>query len=85
MLQKLRPIGPQIEVAAKKMIRTNPFHEERIARPLEGESEPKGALAPIAGFLMKILFAAHMARYDLLRAVQGLLDGSLLLIVEVSV
>ena len=86
MLQKLRPIGPQIEVAAKKMIRTNPFHEERIARPLEGESEPKGALAPIAArVLMKILFAAHMARYDLLRAVQGLLDGSLLLIVEVSV
>jgi len=64
---------------------STPFHEERIARPLEGESEPKGALAPIAGFLMKILFAAHMARYDLLRAVQGLLDGSLLLIVEVSV
>ena len=64
---------------------STPFHEERIARPLEGESEPKGALAPIAArFLMKILFAAHMARYDLLRAVQGLLDGSLLLIVDVS-
>ena len=50
-----------------------PFHEERIARPLEGESEQKGALAPIAArVLMKILFAARMARYDLLRAVQGL-------------
>eukprot|EP00435_Cladocopium_sp_Y103_P069367 s912_g33.t1 len=52
---------------------STPFHEERIARPLEGESEPKGALAPIAArVLMKILFAARMARYDLLRAVQGL-------------
>ena len=38
---------------------STPFHEERIARPLEGESEPKGALAPIAArVLMKILFAA---------------------------
>ena len=52
---------------------STPFHEERIARPLEGESEPKGALAQIAArVLMKILFAARMARYDLLRAVQGL-------------
>ena len=50
-----------------------PFHEERIARPLEGESAPKGALAPMAArVLMKILFAARMARYDLLTAVQGL-------------
>ena len=52
---------------------STPFHEERIARPLEGESEPKGALALIAArVLMKILFAARMARYDLPRAVQGL-------------
>ena len=52
---------------------STPFHEERIARPLEGESEPKGALAPIAArVLMKVLFAARMARYDLIRAVQGL-------------
>ena len=52
---------------------STPFHEEKIARPLEGESEPKGALAPIAArVLMKILFAARMARYDLPRAVQGL-------------
>lgn len=50
-----------------------PFHEERIARALEGESDQKGALAPIAArVLMKILFAARMARYNLLRAVQGL-------------
>ena len=50
-----------------------PFHEERIARPVADESEKKGVLAPIAArVLMKILFAARMARYDLLRAVQGL-------------
>ena len=48
-----------------------PFHEETIAR--QGESETKGALAPFAArVLMKILFAARVARYDLLRAVQGL-------------
>ena len=34
---------------------------------------PRGKLAPIASrVLMKLLFAARMARYDLLRAVQGL-------------
>ena len=50
-----------------------PFHEERIARPtVEGEEKP-GVLAPIAmRVLMKVLFAARMARFDLLRAVQGL-------------
>ena len=50
-----------------------PFHEERIARPIANEKETKGVLAPIAArALMKILFAARMARFDLLRAVQGL-------------
>ena len=50
-----------------------PFHEERIARPVASETESKGVLAPIATrVLMKILFAARMARFDLLRAVQGL-------------
>ena len=50
-----------------------PFHEERIARPtVEGEEKP-GVLAPIATrVLMKVLFAAQMARFDLLRAAQGL-------------
>ena len=52
---------------------TTPFHEERIARPVADEKETKGVLAPIAArILMKILFAARMARFDLLRAVQGL-------------
>ena len=52
---------------------STPFHEERIARPVQDEKETKGVLAPIAArVLMKILFAARMARYDLLRAVQGL-------------
>ena len=53
-----------------KIVVATPFHET----PEKGESERKGALAPIAArVLMKILFAARMARYDqLLRAVQGL-------------
>lgn len=43
--------------------------KERIARP-----EPNGVLAPIAAWiLMKILFAARMARYDLLRAASSYL------------
>ena len=51
--------------------------ERRIERyplgPTQDEKETKGVLAPIAArVLMKILFAARMARYDLLRAVQGL-------------
>ena len=50
-----------------------PFHDDKIARPVENEQEIKGVLAPIATkVLMKILFAARMARFDLLRAVQGL-------------
>ena len=49
------------------------FAEDRIARPAEAESGSTGKLAPIASrVLMKLLFAARMARYDLLRAVQGL-------------
>ena len=52
---------------------STPFHDERIARPIANESEAKGVLAPIATkVLMKILFAARMARFDLLRAVQVL-------------
>jgi len=50
---------------------STPFHDERIARPIANESETKGVsvLAPIATkVLMKILFAARMARFDLLRA-----------------
>ena len=49
-----------------------PFHENRIAKPAM-ENEPQGQLQPIASkVLMKILFAARMARWDLLRATQGL-------------
>ena len=44
----------------------------RVARPTE-EGEPQGKLQPIASrVLMKILFAARMARWDLLRATQSL-------------
>ena len=49
-----------------------PFHDNRVARPTE-EGEPQGKLQPIASrVLMKILFAARMARWDLLRATQSL-------------
>ena len=50
-----------------------PFYDDKIARPVEAEAETKGKLSPIASrVLMKLLFAARMARFDLLRAVQGL-------------
>ena len=50
-----------------------PFYDDKIARPVEAEAEAKGRLSPIASrVLMKLLFAARMARFDLLRAVQGL-------------
>ena len=43
-----------------------------MARPTEGEEEG-GRLQPIASrVLMKVLFAARMARWDLLRATQSL-------------
>ena len=51
---------------------STPFHDRRTARPLE-ENEKAGRLQPIASkVLMKILFAARMARWDLLRATQSL-------------
>ena len=44
-----------------------PFHDDKIARPVETGAEVKGELAPIASrVLMKLLFAARMAIYDLL-------------------
>ena len=49
-----------------------PFHENRIAKPVD-DNEPAGRLQPIASrVLMKILLAAQMARWDLLRATQSL-------------
>ena len=51
---------------------STPFHDQRTARPL-AENEKAGRLQPIASkVLMKILFAARMARWDLLRATQSL-------------
>ena len=50
-----------------------PFYDDKIARPIADEQEARGELQPIAArVLMKVLFAARMARYDLLRATQGL-------------
>ena len=50
-----------------------PFHELRVALPTASEKETAGRLQPIASkVLMKILFAARMARWDLLRATQSL-------------
>lgn len=52
---------------------STPFTESGIARPTLSEEEKPGRLQPIASkVLMKILFAARMARYDLLRATQSL-------------
>ena len=49
-----------------------PFHDNKVAEPLK-ENEPQGRLQPIASrVLMKILFAARMARWDLLRCTQSL-------------
>ena len=52
---------------------STPFHDDKIARPVADESERRGELQAISSrVLMKVLFAARMARYDLLRATQGL-------------
>ena len=50
-----------------------PFTELGIPKPTLSEKEEPGRLQPIASkILMKILFAARMARFDLLRATQSL-------------
>ena len=53
---------------------STPFHELRTAKPVpDGSTNQGGKLQPIASkILMKVLFAARMARYDLLRATQSL-------------
>ena len=52
---------------------STPIRELRIARPRENEEQPEGRLKGVASrVLMKVLFAARMARYDLLRATQSL-------------
>ena len=69
-------IGRYIELAGKDVKLKNvatPFYDDKIARPIADEQESRGQLQPIAGrVLMKVLFAARMARYDLLRAIQRL-------------
>ena len=61
--------GPNIKF--KKV--STPFPDDKIARPIMDEAEARGELQPIASrVLMKVLFAARMARFDLLRATQGL-------------
>ena len=52
---------------------STPLHELRTALSRESEKEQTCRLRPVASRgLMKILFAARMARYDLLRATQSL-------------
>ena len=52
---------------------STPFHDDKIARPIGNEHECRAELQAIASrVLMKVLFAARMARFDLLRATQGL-------------
>ena len=61
--------GPNVKF--KKV--TTPFPDDKIARLIMDEAEARGDLQPIASrVLMKVLFAARMARFDLLRATQGL-------------
>ena len=51
---------------------STPFHDDKI-RPVADEAESRGELQAIASrALMKVLVAVRMARYDLLRAAQGL-------------
>eukprot|EP00435_Cladocopium_sp_Y103_P028603 s1446_g7.t1 len=62
----------KVEKSSLPRVRT-PFTEAGIARPTLDEKETPGRLQPIASkVLMKILFAAKMARPDLLRATQSL-------------
>jgi len=57
--------GPNVKF--KKV--STPFPDDKIARPIMDEAEARGELQPIASrALMKVLFAARMARFDLLRA-----------------
>ena len=61
--------GPNVKF--KKV--STPFPDDKIARPIMDEAEARRELQPIASrVLMKVLFAARMARFDLLRATQGL-------------
>eukprot|EP00435_Cladocopium_sp_Y103_P043739 s3220_g12.t1 len=62
----------KVEKSSLPRVQT-PFTEAGIARPTLDEKETPGRLQPIASkVLMKILFAARMARPDLLRATQSL-------------
>ena len=62
----------KVSVSSLSKVST-PFIGSKVARPVVNEEEPKGRLQTIAAkVLMKILFAARMARYDLLRATQSL-------------
>ena len=62
-------VGPNVKF--KKV--SIPFPDDKIARPIMDEAEARGELQPIASrVLMKVLFAARMARFDLLRVTQGL-------------
>ena len=51
---------------------STPFQDDRVARPTKDDTEKKGVLQPTSKLLMKALFAARIARFDLLRATQGL-------------
>ena len=62
----------KVNVSSLSKVST-PFFGSKVARPVISEEEPKGRLQPVAAkVFMKILFAARMARYDLLRATQSI-------------
>ena len=68
---KKAPVGDMSYIAKIHLIMTSSHHEKGSS--WRHVIHCKDTLDPIAArVLMKILFAARMARYDLLRAVQGL-------------
>ena len=61
--------GPEFQHFKKV---STPFCNDKIARPVDNEAESKGKFEPIASrVLMKFLFVARLASFELLRAVQG--------------
>ena len=65
-------VNLQVSPSSLKEVPT-PFTDAGIARPTLSEDEKPGKLQPVASkILMKILFAARMARFDLLRTTQSL-------------
>ena len=65
-------VNSQVSVETPSSLHPRQFHDNKVAEPLK-PNEPQGRLQPIASrVLMKVLFAARMARWGLLRCTQSL-------------